>query len=98
MVEIWAGTQSQTTATEAPAKILGIPKDSASGSFAVNRAATIRCQPRVRPKGPALQIRRWLPDRSIILVADSAFAAIEFLAAVRKHGYLPIAAALRAFC
>ena len=26
-VEIWAGTQSQTTATEAPAKILGIPKD-----------------------------------------------------------------------
>ena len=25
-VEIWAGTQSQTTATEAPAKILGIPK------------------------------------------------------------------------
>ena len=33
----------------------------------------------------ALQIRRWLPDRSIILVADSAFAAIEFHAAVRKH-------------
>jgi DDE superfamily endonuclease len=33
----------------------------------------------------ALQIRRWLPDRSIVLVADSAFAAIEFLAAVRKH-------------
>ena len=26
-VEIWAGTQSQTTATEAPAKMLGIPKD-----------------------------------------------------------------------
>jgi isoquinoline 1-oxidoreductase beta subunit len=26
-VEIWAGTQSQTTATEAPAKILGIAKD-----------------------------------------------------------------------
>jgi isoquinoline 1-oxidoreductase beta subunit len=26
-VEIWAGTQSQTTATEAPAKILGIPRD-----------------------------------------------------------------------
>ena len=26
-VEIWAGTQSQTTATEAPAKILGIPKN-----------------------------------------------------------------------
>jgi isoquinoline 1-oxidoreductase subunit beta len=26
-VEIWAGTQSQTTATEAPAKLLGISKD-----------------------------------------------------------------------
>jgi hypothetical protein len=33
----------------------------------------------------ALQIRRWLPDRYIVLVADSAFAAIEFLAAVSKH-------------
>jgi DDE superfamily endonuclease len=32
-----------------------------------------------------LQIRRWLPDRTIVLVADSAFAAIEFLAAVRDH-------------
>src|SRR3954451_10053656 len=26
-VEIWAGTQSQTTATEAPAKLLGIGRD-----------------------------------------------------------------------
>ena len=33
----------------------------------------------------ALQIRHWLPDRYIVLVADSAFAAIEFLAAVRSH-------------
>jgi hypothetical protein len=33
----------------------------------------------------ALQIHRWLPDRYIVLVADSAFAAIEFLAAVRDH-------------
>jgi hypothetical protein len=33
----------------------------------------------------ALQIHRWLPDRYIVMVADSAFAAIEFLAAVRKH-------------
>lgn len=32
-----------------------------------------------------LQIRHWLPDRKIILVADTAFAAIEFLAAVRRH-------------
>jgi DDE superfamily endonuclease len=33
----------------------------------------------------ALQIRRWLPNRYIVLVADSSFAAIEFLAAVRNH-------------
>ena len=33
----------------------------------------------------ALQIHRRLPDRYIVLVADSAFAAIEFLAAVRNH-------------
>ena len=33
----------------------------------------------------ALQIHRWLPDRYIVLVADSAFAAIEFLAAVSNH-------------
>jgi hypothetical protein len=32
-----------------------------------------------------LQTRRWLPDRSIVVVADSAFAAVEFLAAVRAH-------------
>jgi len=32
-----------------------------------------------------LQIRRWLPDRTIVIVADAAFAAIEFLAAVRNH-------------
>ena len=32
-----------------------------------------------------LQIHRWLPDRYIVVVADSAFAAIEFLAAVRDH-------------
>jgi len=33
----------------------------------------------------ALQIRRWLPNRYIVLVADSAFAAIEFLAVVGKQ-------------
>jgi hypothetical protein len=32
-----------------------------------------------------LQIHRWLPDRKIIVVADTAFAAIEFLAAIRRH-------------
>ena len=33
----------------------------------------------------ALQIRRWLPHRTIVIVADTAFAAIEFLAAIRDH-------------
>ena len=32
-----------------------------------------------------LQIHRWLPNRYIVLVADSAFAAIEFLATARNH-------------
>jgi hypothetical protein len=32
-----------------------------------------------------LQIHRWLPNRYIVLVADSAFSAIEFLAAVGKQ-------------
>lgn len=32
-----------------------------------------------------LQIRRWLPNRRIVIVADSGFAAIELIAAVRRH-------------
>ena len=32
-----------------------------------------------------LQIKRWLPGRLIIIVADSSFAAIELIAAVRRH-------------
>jgi hypothetical protein len=32
-----------------------------------------------------LQIHRWLPDRNIVIVADTAFAAIEFLAQIRSH-------------
>jgi hypothetical protein len=32
-----------------------------------------------------LQLRRWLPDRRIVVVADSSFAALEFLDAVRRH-------------
>lgn len=32
-----------------------------------------------------LQIHRWLPDRYIVLVADSAFSAVEFLGSVRDH-------------
>jgi DDE superfamily endonuclease len=33
----------------------------------------------------ALQIRRWLPGRALVVVADGAFAALEFLAALRPH-------------
>ena len=32
-----------------------------------------------------LQTKRWLPDRALIFVADSGFAALELLAAVRCH-------------
>lgn len=31
------------------------------------------------------QVRRWLPDRHIVIVADSAFAALDFLGAARRH-------------
>ena len=41
----------------------------------------------------ALQIHRWLPGRRIVIVGDTAFAAIEFLAAVR--GYLSVVTRLR---
>ena len=34
----------------------------------------------------ALQARRWLPGREIVLVGDSGFAALEFLAALARHG------------
>ena len=33
-----------------------------------------------------LQARRWLPGRELVLVADSSFAALEFLAALARHG------------
>jgi len=32
-----------------------------------------------------LQIHRWLPGRRIVIVGDTALAAIDFLGAVRKH-------------
>jgi hypothetical protein len=32
-----------------------------------------------------LQLARWLPDRQIVCLADSSFAVIELLAAVREH-------------
>ena len=33
-----------------------------------------------------LQARRWLPGRELVVVADSGFAALEFLAALGHHG------------
>lgn len=32
-----------------------------------------------------LQVRRWLPDRALIVVADSSFAALDLLSAVSEH-------------
>lgn len=31
-----------------------------------------------------VQVRRWLPQRAIVLVADSSFAALELLEALRQ--------------
>ena len=31
------------------------------------------------------QVRRWLPGRHLVIVADSAFAALDFLGAARRH-------------
>jgi hypothetical protein len=31
------------------------------------------------------QVRRWLPGRPIVIVADSAFAALDFLDATKQH-------------
>ncbi|WP_349282764.1 transposase [Polaromonas hydrogenivorans] len=31
------------------------------------------------------QVSRWLPNRPIVIVADSAFAALDFLGAARRH-------------
>jgi DDE superfamily endonuclease len=32
-----------------------------------------------------LQTKRWLPDRRLIVVADSSFAALDLIAAIRRH-------------
>lgn len=32
-----------------------------------------------------LQVRRWLPERELIVVGDNAYAALEWLNAVRRH-------------
>ena len=34
----------------------------------------------------ALQARRWLPGREIVLLGDSSFAALEFLVTLARHG------------
>jgi hypothetical protein len=31
------------------------------------------------------QVNRWLPQRALVIVADSTFAALDFLGAVRRH-------------
>jgi hypothetical protein len=33
----------------------------------------------------AIQLRRWLPDRTIIIVADSTYAVLELLHGLREH-------------
>jgi hypothetical protein len=33
-----------------------------------------------------LQARRWMPERQVVLVTDSGFSALGFLAALRRHG------------
>src|ERR687884_1372195 len=38
----------------------------------------------------ALQARRWLPGREIVLLGDSSFAALEFLATLVRHGLIGI--------
>ncbi len=38
----------------------------------------------------ALQARRWLPGRELVLIGDSAFAALELLAALARHGVVCI--------
>ena len=36
------------------------------------------------------QVSRWLPERSLVVVADSSFAAIEFLFALQKTAHRPV--------
>jgi len=38
----------------------------------------------------ALQARRWLPGREIVLLGDSSFAALDLLAALARHGLICI--------
>ena len=36
------------------------------------------------------QARRWMPDRALVLVADSSFAALELLAALTRQGVIGV--------
>jgi hypothetical protein len=36
-----------------------------------------------------LQLRRWLPERQLIVVADSSFSALEFLDSLNRYGLPP---------
>jgi hypothetical protein len=38
----------------------------------------------------ALQARRWLPGREVVLLGDSSFAALDLLAALARHGLTSI--------
>jgi len=46
--------------------------------------ATQSGQP-ARARQAILQTKRWLADRRVVIVADSSFAALELIAAVRRH-------------
>jgi len=50
------------------------PRRDAAGQMLLDRARQV-----------ALQIHRWLPGRKVAIVGDTAFAAIDFLAAVRTY-------------
>src|SRR3954463_13290307 len=39
-----------------------------------------------RARQVALQARRWLPGREVVLLGDSSFAALDLLAALARHG------------
>ena len=38
----------------------------------------------------ALQARRWLPGREIVLLGDSSFAALDFLVTLARHGLIGV--------
>jgi DDE superfamily endonuclease len=38
-----------------------------------------------RARQAILQTKRWLGDRRVVIVADSSFAALELIAAIRRH-------------